>query len=353
MHNIGPRNRAPLGVKTTNAKARAFQTPAPPQQTIKQQKSLQRPSTGRRSAKAKITIAPTQPVETDVLATIEDDDDDVPDIEYAPPPPIELPDPPMEFPYDQDFPQLQGANLFRGYNEVYGSPKDDEGRSIRLKKEEEEYESCMAAMMEQDILKRVREIEFPDPDNEVEAMIAAGPKKRTTDSKVNTVRARSAAAALSQSVAPSSAMKETASSLQKKKKPGFPVLGSKPQTFSVTSSQMRNTAATAVSKNTIGYPKAAKPRSIIPKGEQSLKYTMPTQLQTVDQRSIHPARFLELYGEPPIESEMWFRLQDHRRLEQSFRDEEDKELSDNLFGTDFFPVGGNDEEELFQLPMPD
>ena len=46
------RDRAPLGLKTTNAKAQPFKTPAPLQQTAKPNHTVKRPSTNRRSARS-------------------------------------------------------------------------------------------------------------------------------------------------------------------------------------------------------------------------------------------------------------------------------------------------------------
>lgn len=81
---IGPRTRAPLGVKTTNAKARAFQTPAPIQATVRPEKTLKKASTVRRSVKSKIRVALPEPVEADLLS--KEPESDVSDIEYCPPP---------------------------------------------------------------------------------------------------------------------------------------------------------------------------------------------------------------------------------------------------------------------------
>src|SRR5437868_3206962 len=106
----GPRTRAPLGVKTTNAKGQAFQTPGPAQPTKKPDETKRPPST-RKSIKSKIMVAPVEKAEADLLVV---EEDDVPDIEYAPPPPVELPDPPEVFEYDQSFPQFQGSNFCRG-----------------------------------------------------------------------------------------------------------------------------------------------------------------------------------------------------------------------------------------------
>lgn len=74
--------RAPLGAKTTNAKARAFQTPAPtlPRGTIKQ-RSAKRGSTRKVKEAAPL---PTQ-VTQDKTVTVEEEPER--EIEYMPPKP--------------------------------------------------------------------------------------------------------------------------------------------------------------------------------------------------------------------------------------------------------------------------
>ncbi len=81
--DLGPRNRAPLGAKTTNAKAKAFQTPAPGStrrelgKTIQKSGSVQKP-------KPKLSHPETTKLE-DILADKEALDER--EIEYMPPKP--------------------------------------------------------------------------------------------------------------------------------------------------------------------------------------------------------------------------------------------------------------------------
>lgn len=331
-------NRAPLGFKTTNAKGNAFKTPAP-QQSTKLDKTVKKPSTARRSAK-KITVAPSEPVQNDVLAQLEEDSE--PEYGYAPPPVVELPDPPMDLGYNDDFPQFQGKNFFAGYGEIYcTSPTDEHGVSLRKKAEEERRKQGMAEWE--------KEASVPPPVSalsteaelgaEVDAMIAAGPKR----SNIDTVKARSAAAALSKpsSRVPSVALKGTKASEQKRKP------------FSTVTDSAATTirrAPPAVSRGTIGFPKARAAPSIIPKADQMRQKKV--QKPKIDQSKIHPKEFVRLYGQPPQESNMWFRLKEYELLEEGQGDE----LADELFDTDFFPSttdGLGDEEDVFQLPMPE
>jgi hypothetical protein len=345
---LGPRTRAPLGAKTTNAKGRALQTPAPALQTIKPDKT-QRPSTTRKSVKSKITVAPSEPVRSSLLVL---EEDDVPDIEYAPPPPIELPDPPEMFDYDQTFPQFKGANICRGWGDMYlAEPKDEHGVPLSFK----EYEG-KCVRYDQDVERQLKESldNIPDLDAEldkqVDAMIAAGPRYQPLEVvRVDTVRARRAADALAITRVSSISMKPTATLLQKSRKPTFSVLGSRNPPGPTNPSPMRHTAAEAVSKNTIGFPRAARAPSIIPqKPKQPTKDTKITPKPPINQRDIHPTRFRELYGDPPEGSDMWVRLRQHELLTEEVGE---SDVAGDLFDTNFFPTEEYD-EEVFQLSMP-
>lgn len=76
---LGPRNRAPLGLKTTNARTKAFQTPAPPLDN--EAKKEEAKSASARKPKPKISHA-----EMTRLEVLGDKDElEEPEIEYMPP----------------------------------------------------------------------------------------------------------------------------------------------------------------------------------------------------------------------------------------------------------------------------
>lgn len=351
---LAPRNRAPLGAKTSNVKAHAFQTPGPAPLTVKPGKTVQKHSTGRRSGRSKITIAPSELVGTNVLARHIQEDE--PDFGYAPPPVDELPDPPLEIEEDP----LLTQELLAGYGRLYpSSPKDEKGRSLRLKREEEEYQKYQREREQRSI-----ENEY-DPvftttgelNKKVDAMIASGPKKtRLPLSRVNTMQARSAAAALSDSQLrlPAAAMKQTQASEQKKKALLPAIKPKSAVTPQIPSS--RRPGPAAVSKNTIGFPKAKKAPSIIPKGvENERPGNVPTTKPVkIDQASVHPRDFRALYGSPPEESDMWFRLKAFELLEEDVAKEDGDDLADELFETGFFPFDNSKlDDDDFQLPVPE
>lgn len=80
---LGPRNRAPLGAKTTNAKAKAFQTPAPGSIRGELGKSNQKGGSIQKP-KPKVSHPETTELE-DILADKEALDER--EIEYMPPKP--------------------------------------------------------------------------------------------------------------------------------------------------------------------------------------------------------------------------------------------------------------------------
>lgn len=348
------RNRAPLGAKTTNAKARVFQTPAPAALNVKNCQTIQKRSTTRRSAKSKIAVAKSEPVETDILA--KEPEEEEPDFGYAPPPPVELPDPPIE---SEEDPELT-EELRRGHGSFYyfGSPTDEHGMSLRLKREEEEWKKIDEERVKKSLEGLDKPI-FPTVDElnkQVDDMIAAGPKKKRSPlSRVDSTEARSAVAMLSepQTRLPSAVMKPTHASGQKQKGITPGVRSNRPAVPAASASGRPNHAA--VSKNTIGFPKAKKAPSIIPRGvgaERSGAAAAPKPIK-IDQASIHPRDFRDLYGSPPAESDMWFRLKQYELLENDpAKNDDDHE--EELFDSDFFPFDNAKlDDEDFQLPMPE
>jgi hypothetical protein len=224
--------------------------------------------------------------------------------------------------------------------------------SIRLKQEEEEWKKFDEERI-QKTLEAVDKPVFPPSDElnkQVDDMIATGPKrKRAPLSRVDSTEARSAAAALSEPLPrlPLAATRPTQASEQKKR--GI-MSAAKPKTLDVRdpAASIRTNHA-ALSKNTIGFPKAKKAASIIPRNGAT---TAPKPVK-IDQSSIHPRDFRDLYGSPPVESDMWFRLKRYELLEEDLAKDND-DVEDGLFGTDFFPFDNAKlDDDDFQLPMPE
>jgi hypothetical protein len=341
---LAPRNRPPLGAKTANAKA--FQTPAP--LTAKPGRTLQVLSANtRRSNKSKITIASSEPVQSDVL-TKQPEADDEPDFGYAPPPPVPLPDPPIDFEEDPELIE----EVRHGVCNPYNSPRDENGLSIRLKLEEEKWKKLDEERVQKSLENLDRGIfpTFEELNKLVDDMIAAGPKsKRVPLSRVDSTEAKSAAAALSepQPRLPAVATRTTQASELKKRGLLYAAKRNPLDARQATTSMRTNHAA--LSKNTIGFPKAKKAASILPRTGTT---TAPKPVK-IDQKTIHPRDFRDLYGSPPVESDMWFRLKQFELLEEDLaKDNGDSE--EDLFDTGFFPFDNSKlDDEDFQLPMPE
>ncbi|EMC91286.1 hypothetical protein BAUCODRAFT_127197 [Baudoinia panamericana UAMH 10762] len=127
----GPGNRAPLGAKTTNAKATAFCTPLAPHSAHEKPSSVQATSPRLHRAKVKIHTAQEDALEEDAEER---------EIEYMPPREVPLPDYPDDcWPHDRTYPQFEGANLTRGWWETFRprTKYDDEGSDAESTDEDE------------------------------------------------------------------------------------------------------------------------------------------------------------------------------------------------------------------------
>lgn len=360
-------------MKTTNAKTHAFQTPGVPATSKLIQKTNKKPSASQR--KPRVTIAPTEPVLTDVLSQ-EESDSDVPEPEYAPPTPEPLPDPPFEFGYDETFPQFQGANLTRGYLAFYGSPVDEHGVSLRLREEQkrhqeerDEVDRQLAEMYEAEKKQDLESVttESDRLDKEVDDMIRKADERRRKEQlpsqrKIgpSTIKARSAVSALSstKSTMPKPIVKPA--NAVARPKPKFSVLSTnmKPRVTSTVAApptSKRTVPLETTSRNTLGYSKGRNVSSnirapISTKGLASTKEPKP-----IDQSQISPWTFKELYGNPPMGSTMWYRMQHVGLFDEPVEGgEEDAADEDELFDFGNMMADlGEEDGEVFQLPMPE
>ena len=248
-------------------------------------------------------VAQPEAIQTDVLS--KEDEDDIPDIEYMPPKPVELADPPEEIIYDDTFPQFQGRNMFRGWQELYGPPVGPDGLTdsqreleARLARETEEAQRKLDAQINDDSSYHI------DPeaeaDREVERLIQshfAGKK-----SQVETTKAKAAAFALHAPVA-GRLTKPTLASQQRSKVP--PVKTKKPTPQPTNPSPMRHAALAATSKTTVGYSKG---RNVSNKLSSHITNPNNKPSSVKGQDDMSPIQFRTLFGEPPVGSRMWYRL---------------------------------------------
>ncbi|KXG47642.1 uncharacterized protein PGRI_015120 [Penicillium griseofulvum] len=294
------KDRAPLGMKTTNLKANNLQTPAP-FGTTKQAKTNRRQSTGQKIRKAAPVIQQAQTkVHIDAAA------DDVPDIEYMPPKPRDLPDLPDDVTYDTTFPQFRPKNRALGLESVYGKQQvGKDGLTAKQRKFKEDSAAC-DRMVDEMIMKQLEGIGFESSSDGESAKALqpnVNPSKKPTTTRqtrsVSTLRARDAAAALAghQPTAaprvaqtPKPRVVSLASSL---------VMPKRHARVPSNPSSMRNTAASVNSRTTVGYSKG---RSV-----SSTLREKHTQTQRASSQVLSPETYMQLYGPPPLDSEMWTR----------------------------------------------
>ncbi|GFF73615.1 hypothetical protein IFM53868_01115 [Aspergillus udagawae] len=342
------RNRAPLGMKTTNAKAKGLQTPAAPAGTIKPEKTNKRTSTQKIRKFSPLVDQPKIEVQG------EDTQDDVPDIEYMPPKPKELPDIPDDITYDTTFPQFQPKNLALGLESVYGDNQVGEDGLTKRQRKFQEDSIAFDKEVDEMILKQLEEIGFEDKtelDPPSEPHVEGVPKRRlevrrakltTTKpnytSNISTVRARDAVAALSR-VESSGARARPVAMPKPRPRVASSLLTSRRPRGPSNPSSVRHAAATANSKTTLGYSKGRTVSSRL-HGKTSA-----TPERSVSKSVLSPDTYIELYGMPSLGSEMWYRC----KAAGCFDSEEDRlaaEAERNL------PTFGEDEEaENFQLTL--
>ncbi|KAL5377034.1 hypothetical protein PMIN06_011749 [Paraphaeosphaeria minitans] len=237
----GPRTRAPLGMKTTNAKARAFQTPAPLSASAKTQKA------SPRLRRPKVKVQP------DVQHA---DQHDVPEVEYMPPKEVPLLDDMDDYlPRDWKIPKFENG----GVDDVYHNPLEDDGRTKLQRqfeetlehdiiKRDEKFDRILDQQIERNHVEAARHFGVALPKQTVpKPTLIAGEHTRQRPTGPSTLKAKSAAAALSGSRRPTYATPTTTI------KPRLPSKQFADKKYITNSSTTRHAAAAAASKSTIGY----------------------------------------------------------------------------------------------------
>ncbi|KAJ5327764.1 hypothetical protein N7452_008154 [Penicillium brevicompactum] len=331
------KDRAPLGMKTNNPKAKNLQTPAPFGGTIK---TNRRQSTAQKLKKAApVTQQPQLKVHTDAVV------DEVPDIEYMPPKPKDLPDLPDDVTYDTTFPQFQPRNRALGLESVYGKQQvGSDGLTAKQRKFNEDSAAC-DKMVDEMILKQLEDVGFEGTDErktartrKPQALPLKGPTAIRQTRSVSTLRSREAAEALSGShsttaprttPAPKPRVTSLASSASSL------IMPKKHARVPSNPSSMRNTAAAVTSRTTVGYSKG---RSVSSDLRDQTQATKPSTSQ-----ALSPETYMQLYGAPPLDSEMWTRC----NAAGCFDTEQDTKEPEELL-----PTFEEDEEaDSFQLTL--
>ena len=238
--DIGPRNRAPLGNKTTNVKATAFQTPAPPTQ----EKQSAKP-TSPRFQRARVKVQEAE-------AEVAEDGREEWEIEYMPPREVPLPDYPDDWPHDRTYPQFEGKNLTRGWWFEFCPQKDDDDDEFsdfdeKLKKIKALEQKKKQQQQAQQAKKTATVKKTPTLNQTTRDPLTSKPPE--------TLKSRSAASALSNPIKPSSIPSFAApTAAAKARLPSAPV-SKKPTNTTTTAGNSRHTAARVASNSTMGYSK--------------------------------------------------------------------------------------------------
>jgi hypothetical protein len=233
-------------MKTTNAKTKAFQTPA---QDI--EKTQIKPTSTRR-------VKPKTPsAETSKLQVLGDDPGPLeePDVEYCPPRPKDLPYESEDFPADTlGFDGFRGGNLTRGYQGQYFNRVDKDGKTRQDREQEASRERAFKEADDK-IMRSIEEDSWAIgdvPETWETNLQKTVQMKRIPNSKAPpTIASRKAASALSvvpkaPAVRAKPAPRKAPISFVRPKRPAMPA---------PSNSSMRHTVATAASRSTIGYTK--------------------------------------------------------------------------------------------------
>ncbi|KAH9207589.1 hypothetical protein DL95DRAFT_374106 [Leptodontidium sp. 2 PMI_412] len=279
---MGPRTRAPLGMKTTNAKAKAFQTPSGPAPEKELEKTQPKQQTSARRPKKLIHA-------DSVKLEVHGDESPLADrdVEYCPPKPKDLPYESTDFPNNcLDYSYLKPGNLMRGINKTYRQQVDENGMSRIEREAEEAYQRSaketderVMKMMEEDwtvgdvpeTFRHLRNKKSPlsilqdakPPSQPTSRKPLTDIKKPAAQSKgPGTLNSRKAASALS---VPSKSAPLQPKASKPTAKPSF-LSRPKPApvpTVPSNASTMRAAAANAASRSTIGYTKGRSASSIL------------------------------------------------------------------------------------------
>jgi len=318
--------RAPLGNKTTNAKARSTQQGVKDiVRTLDQTQQTVKPTTSKKQKQSAPQIeAPKLEVHIDADPLSADEED----VELAPP---RLKD----IPYESDilpegtltFKGLQKDNMFKGYYQHYYNPVDDNGVSLKDYAMQEEQQKAFQRGDEQ-ILKDMEEFDWSTADapqteaapkqERIQAKLAGGKTlasgARAGQAPISTLRSRQAASALSM------AAKSTSTIPAKTAKPPvtnkgrlLPILGRTVVPKSLVPVQSgpahERKSAEVVSRTTLGYQKGRSALAALQPGVKAPKQSLSAQNATSRsfQRSVStassgsdatitPARFAQRQG---------------------------------------------------------
>jgi hypothetical protein len=292
-------------MKTTNAKAKAFQTPAGPAPEKEQEKTQASQTSARRPKK--VTHAETSKI------SVHGDESPLAerDVEYCPPKPKDRPYESEDFPDGcLNYDALKPGNLTRGIYQTYHDQVDENGLTrldreceASYQKSAKEADERIMKMMEEewtigDVPETFRHLKKKQP----VAKDSTKPMEPKRDPLSNkgpaTIASRKAASALS--VAPKSSVVPL-KTLKPKPAPSF-LSRPKPTPPAPANNSI---IAVAASRSTIGYTRGRNASTALKKREGGMNRSVSNLSQSSD-TTITPARFAEKEAGPG--SEEWRRL---------------------------------------------
>ena len=372
---LAPKSRAPLGQKTTNAKAKPFQTPGLLQVDQNAGKSVCKSVSAR---KPKPRVSHTEPAKIDLL---EPKDEEEPEIEYMPPRPKDLPDYPDDIDPNINFSMLKNGGLRRDFFDYLYNHKGFDGLSanerdeLRSKRADERYEAenqayadyildddagiclhepdcptreCKDAPEVRRKAKEKYDQKLAEIDTHFKSLPPIGlegpakpakAKKQVDITKGPTADAsKRAASTLSMSkprIAPT-AKSSTAS----KQQPSALVSRPKKPTQPTNPSSMRHTAAVAASNTTMGYSKGRAASASLRQARAAQSGAAPGA--TVDPNSLSPEEFMRQYGAPAFMSDMWRRCRRQGLIEMPGDEEREERRKQEEREAEEFAIRGPD-----------
>ncbi|KZF26848.1 hypothetical protein L228DRAFT_243373 [Xylona heveae TC161] len=341
---MGPSTRAPLGMKTTNAKAKTIQTPAGQALGTVNEKNQQRSTTSRKVKTRQPQIEVFKSTETGNL-----EDEEIPDIEYMPPRSKDIQDYPDDFLLNMDYSQLRGSNLTRGWYQTYCNPVGPDGLT-KFQRQEKEAQARHEKEVDTMLRKAFDEMTFDLPEVQNNDICAnqkiktqSESSKRIPSSKglqarqktsrplakgPSSLRSKAAASALSYHNPASEASNPNQARPLIRAKVPTSIMGRSKQAPAPTNpSSMRHTAAKVTSQNTIGYTRGRATSVSLRANDSSESSKSKSIDATVSSEHQPLINHFEAHYSPEAGSDEWNKLRGYDTAE-----DEDEDIEDALKG---------------------
>ncbi|KAI1377374.1 hypothetical protein F4677DRAFT_416190 [Hypoxylon crocopeplum] len=361
------RSRAPLGNKTTNAKARGTQTVNVKSAVREIEKSRAKtPTTRPKQRHAQPELQKLQ-VHTEGKDPLSEEE-----VEYCPPKPKDLPYKSDVFPDGVlTFDGLKPENLFKGYYDYYYNPVDEHGVSLadreleaRNKKAREECDRRIKEDMDNFEWSIQGELES-NKKTSTSASLDTNAKRPTIGRAPSTIRSRNAADALSMDETTKSMQRKAARSTEVKDIPSkkitslpLPSFKRQPKTQAQTIPRKPSIEIEANSRTTIGYTKGRSTASMLAQGTTKPKrpasktgFTRSdTTLSNGSDKTITPTLFAHKQASAAAEDEAW---RERVPFLSIFNPEEEDDDEYDLLAGGMHKCPGVDDDEEFEFKLLD